>query len=61
MKQYVLFFLIPLLAGAVVSAQQQQQRPVPQRPGATFEVSEYGVDFQADPRLITVMAALDTA
>ena len=60
MKQYVLILLIPLLAGGVVSAQQQQQ-PVQQRPGATFEVSEYGVDFQADPRLITVMAALDTA
>ncbi len=26
-----------------------------------FEVSEYGVDFQADPRLILVMAALDAA
>jgi len=46
-----------MLAGGVVFAQQ----PVQQRPGATFEVSEYGVDFQADPRLITVMAALETA
>jgi hypothetical protein len=46
-----------MLAGGVVSAQQ----PVQQRPGATFEVSEYGVDFQADPRLITVMAALEAA
>ena len=26
-----------------------------------FEVSEYGVDFQADPRIIVVMAALDMA
>jgi hypothetical protein len=34
---------------------------VQQRPGSSFEVSEYGVDFQADPRLIVVMAALDTA
>jgi hypothetical protein len=50
-----------MLAGGVVSAQQQPQPPVQQRPGATFEVSEYGVDFQADPRLITVMAALDVA
>ena len=48
-----------MLAG-VVPAQQQQQ-PVQQRPGAPFEISEYGVDFQADPRLITIMAALDTA
>jgi hypothetical protein len=46
-----------MLATGVVSAQQ----PVQQRPGATFEVSEYGVDFQADPRLITVMAALEAA
>jgi len=46
-----------MLAGGVVLAQQ----PVQQRPGATFEVSEYGVDFQADPRLITVMGALEAA
>src|SRR5215510_2579299 len=46
-----------MLVGGVAVAQQ----PVQQRSGATFEVSEYGVDFQADPRLITVMAALETA
>jgi hypothetical protein len=57
LKQYLLILLTTMLAGGVVSAQQ----PVQQRPGATFEVSEYGVDFQADPRIITVMAALDTA
>src|SRR6185369_825347 len=34
---------------------------VQQRQGASFEVSEYGVDFQADPRLIVMMAALDVA
>ncbi|HEU5238992.1 MAG TPA: hypothetical protein VFU37_17815 [Pyrinomonadaceae bacterium] len=34
---------------------------IPQRQGTTFEVSEYGVDFQADPRLIVVMAALEAA
>ena len=34
---------------------------VQQRPGTTFEVSEYGVDFQADQRLIVVMAALEAA
>ncbi|HEY6217597.1 MAG TPA: hypothetical protein VIW74_13100 [Pyrinomonadaceae bacterium] len=61
MKQYLLILLIPMLACGVVSAQQPAKQPVQQRPGATFEVSEYGVDFQADPRLITVMAALDTA
>lgn len=57
MKQYFLILFAALLSTGIVSAQQ----PVQQRPGATFEVSEYGVDFQADPRLITVMAALDTA
>jgi len=57
LKQYLLILLTTMLLVGVVSAQQ----PVQQRPGATFEVSEYGVDFQADPRLITVMAALETA
>src|SRR5258708_10773444 len=37
------------------------QSPVQKRQGTAFEVSEYGVDFQADPRLIVVMAALDAA
>jgi hypothetical protein len=57
LKRYLLILLIPMLLVGVVSAQQRVQ----QRPGATFEISEYGVDFQADPRLITVMAALETA
>jgi hypothetical protein len=57
LKQYLLILLTTMLAGGTIYAQQ----PVQQRPGATFEVSEYGVDFQADPRLITVMAALDAA
>ncbi|HET6976622.1 MAG TPA: hypothetical protein VFI24_09890 [Pyrinomonadaceae bacterium] len=59
MKQYLLILLITLLSAGVVSSQPSQT--VPQRPGATFEVSEYGVDFQADPRLIVMMAALDVA
>jgi hypothetical protein len=65
LKQYVLILLITLLsAGALFSqpAQQpQQQQPVQQRPNVPFQVSEYGVDFQSDPRLIVVMAALDVA
>jgi hypothetical protein len=56
LKQYLLILLTTILISPVVSAQTVQQRP-----GATFEVSEYGVDFQADPRLILVMAALDAA
>lgn len=39
----------------------QTQQPVQQRPATPFEISEYGVDFQADPRLIVMMAALDAA
>lgn len=56
MKQYLLTLLTLFLVSPLVSSQTVQQRP-----GATFEVSEYGVDFQADPRLILVMAALDVA
>ena len=58
MKQYLFAGLILVLACGVALSQQQ---PVQQRPGASFEVSEYGVDFQADQRLIVVMAALDAA
>ncbi len=56
MKHYFLILLIALSSAAIVSAQ-----PVQQRPGAGFDVSDYGVDFQSDPRLIVVMAALDVA
>lgn len=56
MKQYLLILLITVLSAATVSSQTVQQRP-----GAAFEISEYGVDFQADPRLIVMMAALDVA
>ena len=56
MKQFLLILLITILACSVVSSQTVQQRP-----GAAFEVSEYGVDFQSDPRLILVMAALEVA
>ncbi|HYV83223.1 MAG TPA: hypothetical protein VE931_06905, partial [Pyrinomonadaceae bacterium] len=71
MKQFLVILLFTVLSAGVVSSQAvqqkpaqqpaQQQPPVQQRPGAPFELSEYGVDFQADPRLILVMAALDVA
>ena len=61
MKQSLLILLITTLACGVVSSQTVQQQAVQQRQGATFEVSEYGVDFQSDPRLILVMAALEVA
>lgn len=56
MKQGLLIILATILTSGVVSSQTAQQRP-----GTAFEVSEYGVDFQADPRLILVMAALEAA
>jgi len=61
LKESLLILLTTALACGVVSSQTAQQQAVQQRPGATFEVSEYGVDFQADPRIILVMAALDVA
>jgi hypothetical protein len=60
LKQYLLILLITVLSAGVVSSQTGQPT-VQQRPGASFEVSEYGVDFQADLRLIVMMAALDVA
>jgi len=59
LKQYLLILLITVLSAGVVSSQTSPT--VQQRQGASFEVSEYGVDFQADPRLIVMMAALDVA
>jgi hypothetical protein len=71
LKHFLLILLITVLSAGAVSTQTVQPKPaqpqptppqpVQQRQGATFEVSEYGVDFQADPRLIVVMAALDVA
>jgi TolA-binding protein len=69
MKQYLLLMLATILVSGVVSAQtttpspapQRQPPPVQQRQGTPFEVSEYGVVFESDPRLIVVMAALEAA
>ena len=70
MKKFLLILLLTILSSGVVSSQTTTPSPTPQpkppvpvqqRPGATFQVSDYGVDFQADPRLIVVMAALEAA
>src|SRR5215203_171974 len=71
MKKFLPILLLTVLAAGVVSAQTITTTPTPQpkpqtpvqqqRPGAGFQVSDYGVDFQADPRLIVVMAALGAA
>jgi hypothetical protein len=60
MKQVLLILLATFLGVGVVFP-QNKQGPVQQRPSAQFEVSEYGVAFQADQRLIIVMAALEAA
>jgi len=56
MKHCLLIILATILTPGVVTSQTVQQRQE-----TAFEVSEYGVDFQADPRLILVMAALEAA
>ena len=70
MKQHLLIVLATILFPGVVSSQTTTPSPAPrpqrspqvqQRQETAFEVSEYGVDFQADPRLIVVMAALEAA
>jgi hypothetical protein len=48
--------------GSPPATTPQQQRPtIPQRQAAGFELSDYGVDFQIEPRLIVMMAALEAA
>jgi hypothetical protein len=44
-----------------VSPGQQRPAPIPLREGAAFDLSEYGVSFQTEPRLIIMMAALEAA
>ena len=72
MKHVLSIFLATILCAGIVFSQPaqqkpvqpspaQQQQPVQQRPATPFEVSEYGVEFQADPRLIVMMAALEAA
>lgn len=62
MKRYLLVVFTLAMTCVVASSQTTPpQRPVQQRQGASFEVSEFGVDFQSDQRLIVVMAALDAA
>jgi tetratricopeptide (TPR) repeat protein len=43
------------------SQQQPPQRPSAQPRASTLDLTEYGVRFAAEPRLIVVMAALDAA
>jgi hypothetical protein len=69
MKQYLL--IVILVASAPVGYSQSKaapspspqpaQSPIQRRPAAGFDLSEFGVDFQAEPRLIIMMAALEAA
>jgi len=70
MKQYLLIALATILVPGIAASQTptpspsprpQTPAPVQQRQETPFQVSEYGVDFVADQRLILVMAALDAA
>src|SRR4030095_11890118 len=64
MKHYLITgFTVLLIATTTFSQTPSATRPgtPSQRAGAAFELSEYGVEFQADPRLIVVMAALEAA
>jgi len=59
----ILFVATPIALAQVPSATPRPANPAPvqQREGARFEVSEYGISFQADTRLIIMMAALEAA
>jgi hypothetical protein len=70
MKRYFPVILATILTPGIVLSQSTTPSPTPQprpatpvqqRPGAAFEVSDFGVDFQTDQRLIVVMAALEAA
>ena len=60
---------IAIFAGVVQAQTRPSPTPSPrspapniqQRPQTTFDLAEYGVKLQPDPRLIVVMAALDAA
>jgi hypothetical protein len=70
MKKFLFVISILALTPAPLPAQssnaQQQQPAPPRRPtarpvAASFDLSEYGVQFSLQPRLVVVMAALDAA
>lgn len=70
MKQAFLIILtMSLSAGSGLTQTRPDSKPtkteqssqVQRRPATSFDISEYGVDLQADPRLIIMMAALEAA
>jgi hypothetical protein len=70
MKQIILLTVLLAGAGSVANSQTQPHAGSAGQPRASasqtparagFDLSEYGVSFQAEPRLIIVMAALEAA
>ncbi len=62
--------IVPILLSSVIAYSQTTPGPITQnpvapqtrqRPKASFDLAEYGVEFQTDPRLIVMMAALEAA
>jgi hypothetical protein len=52
---------VAALGQAPTPSPQRPANPVQSRQSVPFELAEYGVSFEADPRLIIVMVALDAA
>src|SRR5687768_13915517 len=64
MKTFVSAILLAFFCSITFAQPTPTQKPiprVPQRPSTTFDLSEYGVSFRTDPRLIVMMAALEAA
>lgn len=67
MKQFILLTFLFACVCAAAHAQTQTKpsspspQTVPARPAVPFDLSEYGVSFQIEPRLIIMMAALEAA
>src|SRR6185503_10500814 len=68
MKQCLLIVFLVITAAYVAvaqtpspSPQRPANPPLQQREGAGFEISDYGVAFQTDTRLIIMMVALEAA
>jgi hypothetical protein len=69
MKKHLLVVITVALSGGIAYPQKpssstsgpQASPQVQRRPAAGFDLSEFGVDFTADPRLIVMMAALEAA
>lgn len=66
MKQLVLLVILTTTFSVSFSAQTNPQTPatqgtIPSRQAVPFDLADYGVSFQTEPRLIIMMAALEAA